>query len=572
MTNQPNSQFAEFDELLSRYVEGTASAEEVSQLEARLVADEGFADHFSRWCLMHRQIGELMTEDALHEMMDRYVQGTPGPPRGVFAAEAGAGSLNSAAERSAWHRPRRLLALAASIIAVVGASLWGAGVFSTDQNQAITATLTRLADAEWAKGADRFQPGDHLAIGDSLALARGMAKVTFECGAEVVLEGPCNFEVRSAMLGYLASGKITADVPHRAFGFAILSPEVDFVDLGTSFGVSVGDNGRTELHVFDGEVLCSKPSEPAGTPSEAFHVLANRAVEFTSGGGAPSDIVMDTEPFSDMIALRRPNKADAKRVAPDRLALWLAADAAIATDAAGKVISWQDILHGDNQSAEDAVQGAPLARPTLVKNGLHGKPTVRFDGEADFLLTTPLETTDNQTVILVSQFSQSALAAGRRWGGQILNYDGPPSRYLSNLLEPGVLQIGEPLLESEFKPTLLTSQVFAGFIGSATVEVGRVDAKPVGVDAPFVLAYTYNYTDRVAEMQINGRSYGTGRAYAPQGITSRKIIGRHAWMQNFFHGDLSELLIYNRALRPDELASTMSYLAEKYAITLEDAE
>jgi hypothetical protein len=140
------------------------------------------------------------------------------------------------------------------------------------------------------------------------------------------------------------------------------------------------------------------------------------------------------------------------------------------------------------------------------------------------------------------------------------------------LLEPGVLQIGEPLLESEFKPTLLTSQVFAGFIGSATVEVGRIDAKPVGVDTPFVLAYTYNYTDRVAEMQVNGRSYGKGRAYAPQGITSRKIIGRHAWMQNFFHGDLSELLIYNQALSSDELASTTSYLAEKYAITLEDAE
>jgi len=80
----------------------------------------------------------------------------------------------------------------------------------------------------------------------------------------------------------------------------------------------------------------------------------------------------------------------------------------------------------------------------------------------------------------------------RRWGGQILNYDGPPSRYLSDTLEPGVLQIGEPLLETEFKPTLFSAQVFAGFIGSATVESGRIDATPVGVDTPVVVSYRYD--------------------------------------------------------------------------------
>ena len=76
----------------------------------------------------------------------------------------------------------------------------------------------------------------------------------------------------------------------------------------------------------------------------------------------------------------------------------------------------------------------------------------------------------------------------------------------------------------------------------------------------------------VAELRINGKSYGTARAYAPQGITSRKIIGRHAWMQNFFHGDLAELLIYNQVLSPDELAATTTYLADKYSIELDREE
>jgi hypothetical protein len=40
-------------------------------------------------------------------------------------------------------------------------------------------------------------------------------------------------------------------------------------------------------------------------------------------------------------------------------------------------------------------------------------------------------------------------------------------------------------------------------------------------------------------------------------------------MQNYFHGDLAELLIYNKALSPTELAKTTGYLAEKYSIALD---
>jgi hypothetical protein len=50
--------------------------------------------------------------------------------------------------------------------------------------------------------------------------------------------------------------------------------------------------------------------------------------------------------------------------------------------------------------------------------------------------------------------------------------------------------------------------------------------------------YDYEYENGKSFLAINGQKYGQARAFAPQGITSRKIIGRHAWMQNFFHGDL----------------------------------
>jgi hypothetical protein len=576
---------AEFDELLNRYLDGSANRVEVARLESRLLADEQFARHASRWCLMHRQIAELMTEDALHQIMDQFVQGVPGPPKGVFSQ--GAFKDRAGAEARPARRSVLIYAVAAAVLVATGigavalrrgqppiaAPPTGPGDIAlarpAPMGDAIIATLTRVVDGVWAAGAPPLHPGDQLSVGSRVVLASGMAKVTFECGAEVVLEGPCDFEIQSQMLGYLNSGKITADVPRRAFGFAILSPGVDFVDLGTSFGVNVGGDGRTQLHVFDGEVLCSLAKADVSDRNEAIHVRANRAVEFGAGDGAASDIAMDTADFSKLIALRRSAIVNAQKLPMRELALWLAADAAVATDAQGRVVSWQDLVYGDNQSAEDAIQRDAAARPMLAANAVHNRPAIRFDGDSDFLLTTPLETTDDQTVTLVCQFSHSAFEPGRQWGGQILNYDGPPSRYLSNLLEPGVLQIGEPLLEDQFRPSLVTAQVFAGFIGSATVEAGRVDGAQIGADMPVIVSYIYDYGRRRAELWINGRSTGAARAFAPQGITSRKIIGRHAWMQNFFHGDLAELLIYNTAQSPDELAASTAYLAEKYKIETE---
>ena len=76
------SDYSEFDVLLSRYLDGTLSTNELAQLEEKLVGDDAFAEHFSRWCLAHRQIVELLTETKLHDLMDQFVQGSPGLPKG----------------------------------------------------------------------------------------------------------------------------------------------------------------------------------------------------------------------------------------------------------------------------------------------------------------------------------------------------------------------------------------------------------------------------------------------------------------------------------------------------------
>ena len=194
------------------------------------------------------------------------------------------------------------------------------------------ATLTQLIDAVWMQDAPQFRHGEQLIKGSRIALQSGMAKVTFDCGAEIVLEGPCDFVARDPMVGYLKSGKITADVPRRAFAFAILSPKVDFVDLGTSFGLNIGERGHAELHVFRGEVLCSRSDPEEKDHGTVYHITANNAVEFLPAEGVPSDIAVNKQQFSDHFILRRGAKAQTGRLPENNLALWLAADTGVTTD------------------------------------------------------------------------------------------------------------------------------------------------------------------------------------------------------------------------------------------------
>ena len=52
----------------------------------------------------------------------------------------------------------------------------------------------------------------------------------------------------------LASGKVSANVGEAGRGFEVITPDGKIIDLGTRFGVSVSGNGKTEAHVFEGEI------------------------------------------------------------------------------------------------------------------------------------------------------------------------------------------------------------------------------------------------------------------------------------------------------------------------------
>ncbi|BCX46179.1 FecR protein [Haloferula helveola] len=99
-------------------------------------------------------------------------------------------------------------------------------------------------------------------------LAKGIVHFRLTNGVDVVMRGPANFQLVNPLDMRLQRGVVRAIVPESGQGFTIASPEMLFEDLGTEFGLSVGE-GESEMYVFTGQVDVRRVGEE-GEVSSVF--------------------------------------------------------------------------------------------------------------------------------------------------------------------------------------------------------------------------------------------------------------------------------------------------------------
>ena len=116
------------------------------------------------------------------------------------------------------------------------------------------ARLTASKDCRWTGAAPSAHPGNYLRKGQTLQLAAGFAEITFDSGAQVVLEAPAALDLNSAWDATLRRGTLKANVPVEAMGFRISNPSVEVVDLGTVFTMIADGSGAADVLVLKGMV------------------------------------------------------------------------------------------------------------------------------------------------------------------------------------------------------------------------------------------------------------------------------------------------------------------------------
>lgn len=131
------------------------------------------------------------------------------------------------------------------------------------------AMITQLVGADDSMSS--WEVGDSLVPG-VFEIESGVAQLEFFCGATVILEGPAKLDLKSSMFAVVHEGRLRAQVPPAARGFTLSLDEMNVVDLGTEFGVTVSQ-GQSTVQVFDGEVSLRATAPERSDEFELSRVL-----------------------------------------------------------------------------------------------------------------------------------------------------------------------------------------------------------------------------------------------------------------------------------------------------------
>ncbi|MBL8795335.1 MAG: FecR domain-containing protein [Planctomycetia bacterium] len=413
-----------------------------------------------------------------------------------------------------------------------------------DSDPGPRAQLIREIDCEWvASGATPIQFAE-LPLRQPLRLERGIAEMAFRHGARLLLEGPAVVEVVDEQRVRLHEGQLTAFVPSAAQGFAVETAQTTIIDRGTQFGIAVDRQGRTEVHVFQGEVELHAPA----TPQPRFAVQSLQAGAAVRVNAAEPVAAIDLNPkrFAQILA-RTDTAPPGAPPAAARLALWLAADSGVKLDAQGRAFAWHGKMPEATLGSLAAWQQNASARPRWIDKAGRVPPTLRFEGQQHLVLPTTGELglclADYELFVVAASSHkdiQFLLAAGERSGPENfeLHINGAAgARFIPHR---GGRQPG--------------GDKFADLQKSGAYADGRLHLFHARVN------------DGTAHIQVDDVASTDTVAEARSSLDAALVIGVRGNGTYPLHGDIAEVLIYREPLSPEERAQVMHMLNTKYGL------
>ena len=281
MSNESTKQ--EFQELADAWIDGCATREQGARLEQLATSSPELMRLFADLSLLHASLMRT-TDESLPAALSQGKLETNNAHREP-------GLLGS----RSWLQMGKIL-LATAAIALLAFFL---SIFIKDPlNEKKTfASLNAINGTRWVSASVPTSDGSRIGSG-SLKLDAGLVTIAFDVGAVLELEGPAEFELISSARCRLISGKLLATVRTDFKGFVVETPNAVLTDQGTSFCVSVGQDGESKMQVLEGRVDVEDR-----TTGQAKIVLRNNGVRLSPGSIADSKDIEQGSVLSQPVPL-----------------------------------------------------------------------------------------------------------------------------------------------------------------------------------------------------------------------------------------------------------------------------
>lgn len=402
----------------------------------------------------------------------------------------------------------------------------------------LVARMTGAKNAHWSVGG--FRPGDRIRRNQRLDLSAGLAEITFDSGARVVIEGPASLDVNSAWDGTLRRGTLKASVPPEAIGFRISNPAVEVVDLGTEFTVIADGKGAADVLVLKGEVEASSRV----SDDDTILMRENEGRRFAASG--VSDLALSEEKIAQFT---QPLALD--RFAPSTNVVHWSFDensgGVLQAEAAGKVVP---------AYAAELNASEPAAIAASHVSGRRAG-ALHFDGQFYAKAKFPgISGSSPRTVAFWVKVPEDAVTDAWMvsWGTTIKQLNNRPVQISWNR-RPGEGALG----------ALRTDFGGGHAIGTTSLRDGKwhhVTVFFAAADDPNAPVQVKQYIDGRLESStisldpVRARP-GTGDGSTPDMVfLGCRLTGRN--QPERFRGELDELFIADRGLEPAEIVSLMN--------------
>jgi prepilin-type N-terminal cleavage/methylation domain-containing protein len=230
--------------------------------------------------------------------------------------------------------------------------------------------------------------------------------------------------------------------------------------------------------------------------------------------------------------------------------LWLDADATdtITKDGSNKVSQWNDRSGNENH----ATQWTSNEQPTYLSEGINYKPTLRFDGNSDWLAANGVADTFNSdfTMYLVSELAS--------WFTLI-----PVEVAAQRSAADGTAGVKSPQYNTN------------GTAVSIVWNLQNTSDDNDWREVPLIYEMSTNYTELTSSFRFNGSANTRwDRTVTQPSTVDLFSIGQEfdgvplSVPSNFYRGDISEVIIYNKILTASEKNKVNAYLGKKWWINV----